>query len=239
VAALSAALERADRGAAAVTTTCHLVTRERHTRVLHLPAPIDEAAVLRTLVLLDLETHPPPAAIDAIEMAIEPAPRRILQRSLLDRAGGSPDQMATLVARLGALMGETRVGRPVVLDSHDDRDIAMAPWVVNETSGLGHRREPRDTAVRVPVLRRFRLPMAARVTVVHGAPVGVRPSARGLAGGEVVARAGPWRSSGRWWTADETAWDRDEWDLELTDGGVYRLVRDRRTGIWVIEGLLD
>jgi hypothetical protein len=115
----------------------------------------------------------------------------------------------------------------------------MAPWVVNETSGLGHRCEPHDTTVRAPVLRRFRLPMAARVTVSHGGPVRVLPSARGLAGGEVVARAGPWRSSGRWWTGGEAAWDRDEWDLELTDGGVYRLVRDRRTGIWVIEGLLD
>jgi hypothetical protein len=65
------------------------------------------------------------------------------------------------------------------------------------------------------------------------------PSARGLAGGDVVARAGPWRSSGRWWADDETIWDRDEWDLELTGGVVYHAARDRRTGQWVSEGVLD
>ena len=84
---MCAALERADRGAVTVTTTLGLVTRDLHTRVLHLPTPLDDPAVLRTLVLLDLEAHPPPAAIDVIELAADPAPRRILQRSLLDRAG--------------------------------------------------------------------------------------------------------------------------------------------------------
>jgi protein ImuB len=239
MARLAAALERADRGAAAVTTTCHLVTRETHARVLHLPAPIDDAAVLRTLVLLDLEVHPPPAAIDAIVITIDPVPRRILQRSLIDRAGTSPEQTATLVARLSALMGERRVGRPVLLDRHDDRAIDMAPWMgggeVNAPTGA----RPALQEPLAPGLRRFRLPVAARVTLAHGAPADVRPAARGLAGGEVLARAGPWRSSGHWWTADGTAWDRDEWDLELTGGVVYRLVRDRRTGSWTIEGILD
>ena len=49
-----AALARADRGAAIVTTTFGLVTRDVHTRVLHFPTPIGDAAMLRTLVLLDL-----------------------------------------------------------------------------------------------------------------------------------------------------------------------------------------
>ena len=65
------------------------------------------------------------------------------------------------------------------------------------------------------------------------------PAARGLAGGRVVACAGPWRTSGRWWTLDRAGWDRDEWDVELADGGVYRLARDRATGQWEIEGVVD
>lgn len=238
-AALCAALARADRGAVTVTTTFGLVTREWHTRVLHLPTPLDDAAVLRTLVLLDLEAHPPPAAIDVIELAVEPAPRRILQRSLLDRAGASPEEMATLVARLGALMGETRVGHPILLDTEDARAVAMAPWPRGDAGGA--RMAPVRPRPQGPVLalRRFRLPIAARVTVSQGAPARVVPAARDLQGGDVVHRAGPWRTSGRWWTSDRTAWDRDEWDLELTDGVVYRLARDRTTGVWVIEGLLD
>jgi protein ImuB len=250
--ALCVALARADRGAAVVTTTFGLVTRELHTRVLHLPTPIGEAAVLRTLVLLDLEAHPAPAAIDTIEIAVDPAPRRIVQRSLLDRVGASPEDQATLIARLGALMGETRVGRPILLDTDDARAVGMAPWPVGPGTRTrepafalprfgGQALEPSNPGTLEPssVLRRFRLPVAAQVTVAKGMPARVMPSARGLAGGEVIARAGPWRTSGRWWSGDHTAWDRDEWDLELADGGVYRLARDRGTGVWVIEGLLD
>jgi hypothetical protein len=55
-----------------------------------------------------------------------------------------------------------------------------------------------------------------------------------------VTRAGPWRTSGSWWEADRAAaWDRDEWEVELTDHIVYRLARDRATGRWVIDGILD
>jgi protein ImuB len=81
--------------------------------------------------------------------------------------------------------------------------------------------------------------MAVRVTVSKGIPLHVIPSARGLPGGDVIGRAGPWRTSGRWWRGDQTSWNRDEWDLELANGGVYRLARDRDTGVWVIEGLFD
>ena len=65
------------------------------------------AKVLRTLLLLDLESHPPSAAIDIVTIEIDPAPGRIVQYSLLERAMPSPETLATLTARLGALVGET------------------------------------------------------------------------------------------------------------------------------------
>jgi hypothetical protein len=55
----------------------------------------------------------------------------------------------------------------------------------------------------------------------------------------VIHRAGPWRSSGRWWVLDRSNWDRDEWEVELASGGVYRLVRDRISGAWEIDGEID
>jgi hypothetical protein len=58
-------------------------------------------------------------------------------------------------------------------------------------------------------------------------------------GGDVVHRAGPWRSSGRWWALDRSGWDRDEWDVELVDGRCYRLARDRASGRWDIDGEVD
>ncbi len=55
---LSAALERADRGAAAIRLDLRLTNRETVTRVLELPAPMRDPRVLRTLLLLDLESGP-------------------------------------------------------------------------------------------------------------------------------------------------------------------------------------
>jgi hypothetical protein len=246
--ALSDSLERADRGAVMVTTRLRLVTRATHQRILNLPAPMRDSRVLRTLILLDLESHPPAAAIDVVEIDLDVTPGRILQGTLLARSLPSPEEMTTLRARLNALMGETRVGSPAVVDTHDERALAMKvfnPGPSGTTSdgqlltanflrpgALG------GLATLAPALRRFRLPIAADVCVEHGAPAVVKPFARGLAGGRVITSAGPWRSSGCWWALDRRDWDRDEWEIELPDG-VYRLARDRATGRWEIEGAFD
>jgi hypothetical protein len=34
-------------------------------------------------------------------------------------------------------------------------------------------------------------------------------------------------------------WSRDEWDVALSDGAVYRIFRDRVTDAWFIDGVLD
>jgi hypothetical protein len=79
----------------------------------------------------------------------------------------------------------------------------------------------------------------ARVTVERGLPVRVEPAARGLAGGAVTSAAGPWRAAGGWWSLEGGGWDRDEWDVALPDGSIYRLTRDRATGQWSIDGVID
>jgi protein ImuB len=242
--ALAVSLERADRGAVTVTTSLQLVSRETHQRTLNLPAPMRDARTLRTLIRLDLESHPPGAAIDVVTVVVEVVPGRIVQGSLLDRALPAPEHLATLTARLGALVGEARVGAPAVLDSHDDRGAGMHPFVVAEAhspgAAPGSAEPDRSLPAAAPlaVVRRFRLPIAARVVVERGGPVRVVPATSAIAAARIVHRAGPWRSSGRWWTTDR-AWDRDEWDVELAGGGCYRLARDRATGQWEIEGEND
>jgi hypothetical protein len=34
-------------------------------------------------------------------------------------------------------------------------------------------------------------------------------------------------------------WDREEWDVVLADGAVYRVFRDRETGGWFLDAVLD
>jgi len=35
------------------------------------------------------------------------------------------------------------------------------------------------------------------------------------------------------------SWDRDEWDVALSDGAVYRIFQDRATGGWFIDAIVD
>jgi protein ImuB len=240
--ALALSLERADRGAVTLVTTLRLVTRETHARTLHLPAPMRDPRVLRTLIALDLESHPPAAGIDIVTIEAEVTPGRIVQGSLLARALPAPEAIATLTARLSALVGESRVGAPALVDTHDARAAAMAPFRVTDlaraSSADAAPAAPHVAALPATVVRRFRLPVAIAVDVERGRPVRVG-SAPGVPAGAVVHSAGPWRSSGRWWALDRTGWDRDEWDVELVDGRCYRIARDRATGRWELDGEID
>jgi protein ImuB len=253
---LSEALERADRGAVAVRLDLRLVDRTTFARVLQLPAAIRDPKVLRTLLLLDLESHPPSSAIDIVTVEIDPAPARIIQYSLLERAMPSAETLATLNARLGALVGDTRCGSPALLDTHRPdgfelrrfapesripplrREAATAGRAVARTDGAASEggRLPSPES-RIPILRRFRPPIAVRVTVERGRPVRVAIDRRGMPGGEVEQQAGPWRTSGAWWGA--TTWDRDEWEVAVSDGSLCRLFHDRLIDRWFLEGVFD
>jgi protein ImuB len=234
---LSTALERADRAGAAIRLDLRLVNRTTHARVLQLPAPMRDPRVLRTLLTLDLESHPPAAGIDVVTIEVDPAPSRIVQFSLLERAIPSPETLATLTARLNALVGEDRCGSPMLLDSHRPDAFEMVRFDPDERRRAFTVVEPRE---REPVaLRRFRPPVAIRVLHERGRPMHVTIDRRGMPGGRVDQCAGPWRTSGAWWQADGSHWDRDEWDVALSDGSVCRLYRDRDTARWFMEGVFD
>jgi protein ImuB len=240
---LSEHLERRDRGAAVLHVRLHLVSKAVHERSLELPAPMRDARTLRTLVLLDLESHPPGAAIDRVVVAVDPTPARVLQYSLLTRPLPSPEQVSTLMARLGALMGEGRCGAPSMVDSWRPGAFSMASFAPVETpSGGGVGREGGDGKALFAALKRFRFAVPARVLVEDGQPVRVSTERRGITGGRIEKAAGPWRTSGEWWLADgqsDKPWDRDEWDVMVSDGATYRIFRERDTNAWFIDGVLD
>ena len=253
---LSSALERAGRGAVAIRLVLRLVDRSEHLRMLQLPAPMRDPRVLRTLLVLDLESHPPSAAIDIVTIEVDPAPGRVLQYSLLERARPSPETLATLTARLSALVGESRCGQARLLDSYgpdafemrrfapDDRGHAEPAGHVEQLPVSTHPLHPGSRRVETSVLRRFRPPVAIRVTVLRGRPTHVAIDRRGMPGGVVEQCAGPWRTSGAWWKEPlagngPSPWNRDEWDVSLGDGSVCRLFQARDTGRWFIDGVLD
>lgn len=273
---LAGQLERADRGATAIRTALHLTTRAVHVRVVPLPAPMRDPKTLRTLVLLDLESNPPNAAIDRVQVRLEPTPGRVLQWTLFETAQPAPEQVATLIARLTALAGEGRVGSPAIVDSWKPGAFGLVPFQPPAAADLDA--PPPAPQVAAPALasgdcalalRRFRLPIAVRVRVDEGRPVHVITDRHGITGGAIVQASGPWRTSGEWWVVNQSAthasgmdadrdghpssdaaaptpsaevpgaWDRDEWDVAMADGTVYRLSVERSIGRWMLDGIFD
>jgi protein ImuB len=92
----------------------------------------------------------------------------------------------------------------------------------------------------VIALRLFRPPLGASVTLREAKPVRMRCLEREDLAGEIVWTAGPWRSSGDW--SEQEGWSREEWDIAVpaeTGLVLYRLVQDKLSGDWFIEGTYD
>ena len=261
---LSAALERADRGAAAVHLDLRLTDRFTHARVLQLPAPMRDARVLRTLLLLDLESHPPSAAVDIVAIEVDPAPARITQFSLLERALPSPETLSTLTARLSALVGESRVGAPALVDTHrlSASRRGMPSGAVTEVAGpwrtSGGWWCGRDPALKTDLPPQGGSHGADPTLGAHGAPARDR---RGAEGSPQATEPGCWggapgprrarraceerRGAEGFPQATEpgcgaephVSWNRDEWDVALASGAICRIFQDRSTGRWFLDGV--
>ncbi len=216
---LSIRLERRDRGVAVLHVELGLVGGDLHARRLDLPSPMRDVRALRTLALLDLDSHPPAAAIDRVTIVVDPTPGRVIQHTLFARPQLTPEQLSTLLARLGAVMGQDRIGSPATVDSYRPGAFAMKAFAPDHDverrargahrenfsedppSALSSQHSPASSPQPLaPVLRRCRQPVPGRVAAdASGRPVRVTTDRRGFAGGTVVRASGPWRTSGEWW----------------------------------------
>jgi protein ImuB len=198
-----------------------------HERILRLPVPSLDTKAFLKLWQLDLAAHPPAAPIVGIWLELHPAKPQAAQSGLFLPAAPEPVKFEITLARVRAIVGERNVGVPQMLDTH-------RPDAFSNRGGWG-RASAAAPAAGSPaslILRRFRPARAARVTLVRCQPGAV--AAAGVRG-RVIDLAGPWRSSGDWWTPDP--WSRDEWDIALSDGGLYRLYCDPAG--WFVEGSYD
>lgn len=227
---LCAQLVQRGRRAAALELELRLVDGRRHARRLAPPAPSADPRTWRTLLILDLEAHPPGEAARALCVRAEPTAARRVQFSLLDPAQPAPEALAETLGRLSAWTTAGRGGSPRLLDSHRPGAYALSTFNPPEARDAA-RPEQLLTPGRV-ALRAFRPPLPAEVTLQAGVPRFI--SAAGLHG-PVLDCAGPWRVSGDWW---DEAWARDEWDVALP-AGLFRIFRDRLQDGWYVEGELD
>jgi protein ImuB len=201
-----------------------------HTAWLRLPVPmLDQKAFLRMLQL-DLQGRPPAAPVVWVHLAAQPLKPRRTQHGLFVPSSPEPEKLELTVARVRHLVGEGRVGTPEMADTHRPDTFAMRAFAPRQ-GGTALQETPSLPRL---CLRRFRPPRYAQVLVVNRRPVRVMSP---ILSGRVVMAKGPWRTSGEWWLQD--AWNRDEWDVALESGGVYRMFQETGSGRWFVEGAYD
>ena len=202
-----------------------LENRATDERTLRLPAPSLDTVAFLKLLQLDLEAHPPQAPVVHIRIGVNPVKPRAAQSGLFTPGAPEPVKLSLTLARIKALVGEGRVGSPELLDTHRPEPFRMADF------GTGKQIQASQRSTRL-ALRMFRPPRTAQVSLAAGHPGFV--AAQSIRG-KVLDYAGPWRMSGDWWTPD--SWSRDEWDIALSDGALYRIYREPRG--WFVEGSYD
>ncbi|MFN0165332.1 MAG: hypothetical protein ACKV22_02790 [Bryobacteraceae bacterium] len=223
-----ARLESHALAALVIRVILQLEDRGLHTRELRLPVPMANPRTFLKLLQLDLAAHPPSKAVIGVTVEMEPAKPRSTQEGLFTPPTPEPEKLELTLARLAALVGAGNVGSPKTLDTHRPGAFEMTRPLPVQPS------KPRTPPSVQLAFRVCRPPIPAQVRVADGQPVSVQ--ARGVRG-HVVSCAGPWRTSGDWWTPN--AWARDDWDIALSDGALYRLFSEHSSGRWFVEGRYD
>jgi len=203
-----------------------------HTATLRLPVPMLDARAFLKMLQLELSGQPPAAPVLKAHLAAEPVKPRRTQHGLFLPSSPEPEKLELTIARVKHLVGAGNVGTPELNDTHRPDSFAMHAFAPSPAPNGSHAGEPPESTRLC--LRRFRPPRYAQVLMVNNRPVRViSPSVSG----RVVMAKGPWRTSGDWWRND--AWNRDEWDIALEGGGVFRMYRELDSERWFIEASYD
>jgi protein ImuB len=224
---LALRLGNAYRVAGRMTLTFALANGSAHERTFTVLSPTADVDVLFRI----LHTHLDGLRLDhcatGVQLRIEPARAERQQFQLFESPLRDPNRFGETLGRLAALVGAENVGTAEVLDTHRPDSFRLREPRFHELNVVAWAE---DFSTGLP-LRRWRPPVPAEVRVVRHRPAFiVSEKVRGI----IRDALGPYRASGAWWERD--VWATEEWDIE-TDGGIFRLRRDRRE--WVVEGSYD
>ena len=220
---------------------------------------------LLKLMQLEIGANPPKAAVVSLALRAEAGQQSKVQLGLFAPQTPEPSRLDVTLARLRAMVGDERVGSPVLEDTHGADGFHMEAFAIpDQKSEMRKSRGAGDAHIEASArmaLRRVRPPRPVRVMFSHTFPAqntvdvsssvpgpkigtwGTRPAAfsDGENRYEVAAAYGPWRTSGCWWAMD--AWNSEEWDVLATasDGAMVAclLSHDRARNAWRLEAFYD
>jgi protein ImuB len=218
---------------ASVTIRLTLEGAATHSRTVRPALPATDRQLWLKLLHLDLEAHPPPAAILAVTLEAEPGSTSKVQLGLFSPQLPESSRLDVTLARIRAMVGDGNAGRPVLDDTNQTDGFHMEPFTIPAT-------RPSQTVSETlrPAMRMLRPAEAAFVTCHRQRPRTFVFREQRYA---VEHAYGPWLTSGEWWTS--TLWGCEQWDLVARrhDGNVLCccLVRDRMRDDWKMVALYD
>jgi protein ImuB len=218
---------------ASVSITLKLEGGATYTRTVRPSLPTNEKQIWIKLLHLDLETHPPQAAILALTLEAEPGSTSNVQLGLFSPQLPEPSRLDVTLARIRGIVGDENVGRPVLKDTYQPEGFSMEPFTVpsGPPSVL-------PTSQSRSAMRKLRPVDPITVTVQ-----GQRPKAFFFRQKRYVVEHtyGPWLISGDWW--QPSLWGFEQWDLvaRAEDSTLLCccLMRDRIEDCWKMAGLYD
>lgn len=200
--------------------------------------PVLQRDVLLKLLHLDLQAHPPPAGVMSIFVHAEPGDRSKVQLGLFAPQLPEPLRLDVTLARIAALVGEERVGRARLLDTHRPESFTLERFTIPTATAKEHTNKERILTRLAVALRRCRPPLD--LSVQHE---GKRPASFSLHGRRYTVQEayGPWRKSGNWWSSE--VWSSEEWDVcavaKADDTLLCVITHDLLRKNWQLEALYD
>ncbi|MGA8938690.1 MAG: DNA polymerase Y family protein [Acidobacteriaceae bacterium] len=204
-----------------------------HSRTMRPALPTNDKQLWIKLILLDLEAHPPQAAILSLSVTAEPGSISKVQLGLFSPQQPEPAQLDVTLARIRAIVGENNVGRAVLEDTHRPDGFRVEPFAV-----------PSGAVSVVPstqsrcAIRKLRPAEDISVTVQGKRPKNFFFRHKHY---DVERLYGPWLIGGDWWNL--TLWGLEQWDIEAKarDNALLHccLERDQLADRWQMAALYD
>ena len=116
---------------AALTVRMKLEGGGGHERTIRPALPSMDRKFLLKLLQLEIAAHPPQAAVAALTLAAEAGQSSQVQLGLFAPQTPEPSRLDVTLARLKAMVGDDRVGSPVLEDTHRADSFRMASFIVD------------------------------------------------------------------------------------------------------------
>jgi protein ImuB len=221
---------------ASITLHLDLEGGTTHARTVRPALPNTDRKLWLKLIHLDLQAHPPQAAILSLCLSAQPGSTSKVQLGLFSPQVPEPMRLDVTLARIHAIVGEGCAGQAVLKDTHRQDAFHVEPFAVPASAG-GRKSPSQRLAVR-----QLRPPENVTVTVRDRQPHSFVFREKRY---HVEHAYGPWSSAGDWWKP--SLWSLEQWDVVATGhedaNNEFRLccclTRDLMQEGWQVEALYD